>query len=158
MIWNRIAMTKSIMNKILMISPKKCKNCGTCESVCDNDAINVIYFEEASVAVPIMCTQCEDAACIKVCPTGALHRDDSDAVVVDESKCIGCKVCLSSCPMGNIHYSSSQKRIMKCTLCDGSPECVKYCPTKAIEYVTGTDANMAKKQILASKFKELFEE
>ena len=146
------------MNKILMISPKKCTNCGTCESVCSNSAVNVIDFEEAVISIPVMCMQCEDAACMKVCPTGAYSRDKNDAVVVDPNKCIGCKVCISSCPMGNIYYSSSKKRIMKCNLCDGNPDCVKYCPTRAIEYVDGTVSNLEKKRILASKFKGLFEE
>ena len=43
------------MNKILMISPKKCKDCGTCESVCPYNAVTVINFEteQASAAVPI---------------------------------------------------------------------------------------------------------
>ena len=141
-----------------MISPKKCKNCGTCESVCSNSAVSVIHFEEPVISVPVMCMQCEDAACMKVCPAGAITRDDNDAVVVDTNKCIGCKVCLSSCPMGNIHYSSAKKRIMKCNLCGGSPDCVKYCPTRAIEYLDGTEANMNKKKILASKFIDLFEE
>jgi Fe-S-cluster-containing hydrogenase components 2 len=146
------------MSKILMIYPKKCKNCGTCESVCSNFAVNVIHFEEAEISVPIMCMQCEDAACIKVCPTGAVHRDENDAVVTDPGKCIGCKMCISSCPMGNIHYNSRQKKIMKCNLCDGNPDCVKYCPTRAIEYVDSTAANMNKKRAIAEKFMELFEE
>jgi Fe-S-cluster-containing hydrogenase component 2 len=146
------------MSKILMISPKKCKNCGTCESVCPNSAVNVIHFEEAVISVPVMCVQCEDAACMKVCPTGAIFRDKNGAVVTDTNKCIGCKVCISSCPMGNIHYSSRQKRIMKCNLCDGTPDCVKYCPTRAIEYVDDTTANIGKKRAIALKFMELFEE
>lgn len=147
------------MSKILMISPKKCKNCGTCESVCDNSAVNVINFEEeAVISVPIMCMQCEDAACLMVCPSKALSRDENDAVAVDPSKCIGCKMCVSACPMGNINYSPRQKRIMKCDLCGGDPACVKYCPTRAIEFVEGTESNMNKKKIIASKFKGLFEE
>ena len=147
------------MSKILMISPKKCKNCGTCESVCSNSAVNVINFEEeAVISVPIMCMQCEDAACLEVCPSKALSRDENDAVVVDPNKCIGCKMCVSACPMGNINYSPRQKRIMKCDLCGGDPDCVKYCPTRAIEFLDGTESNMSKKKIIASKFKGLFEE
>jgi Fe-S-cluster-containing hydrogenase component 2 len=149
---------RKTMSKILMIYPKKCKNCGTCESVCSNGAVNVIHFEEAVISVPVMCMQCEEAACLKVCPSGALSRDENDAVVVDASKCIGCKVCVSSCPMGNIHYSPRLKKIMKCNLCNGDPDCVKYCPTRAIEYEEGSAANLAKKTLLASKFIDLFDE
>jgi Fe-S-cluster-containing hydrogenase component 2 len=101
--------------------------------------------------------QCEDAACLEVCPTGALSRDDSDTVVVDADKCVGCKMCVGACPFGNIQYSSRKKKIIKCDLCGGSPDCVKYCPTQAIEFVSGTESNLKKKRILASKFKALFE-
>jgi Fe-S-cluster-containing hydrogenase component 2 len=146
------------MSKILMISPKKCNNCKTCEAVCPNSAVNVIAFEEVAVSVPIMCMQCEDAACMMVCPTGAMSRDENGAVVPDPGKCIGCKLCMSACPMGNIHYSTSLKKIMKCDLCGYSPACAKYCPTRAIEYAEGTTSNLDKKRIIASKFRELFEE
>jgi anaerobic carbon-monoxide dehydrogenase iron sulfur subunit len=146
------------MSKILMISPKKCNNCKTCEAVCSNSAVNVITFEEAEISVPVMCMQCEDAACMKVCPNGAIFRDENDAVAVDPKKCIGCKMCISACPMGNIDYSYSQKKIMKCNLCGANPACAKYCPTRAIEYVEGTTSNKTKKRVVASKFKELFEE
>lgn len=156
--WYRSAVTRVIMSKILMISPQKCNNCKTCEAVCPNSAVNVITFEEVAVSVPIMCVQCEDAACMKVCPNGAISRDQNDAVVVDPKKCIGCKMCVSACSLGNIHYSSSQKKILKCDLCGYNPACAKYCPTRALEYVDSTVANINKKRIIASKFKELFEE
>ena len=151
------AVTRNIMSKILMISPKKCNDCKTCEAVCPNFAVNVISFEETEISVPIMCMQCEDAACMKVCPQEAISRNENGAVVVDPKKCIGCKLCISACSLGNIHYSSGQKKIMKCNLCDSNPACAKYCPTRAIEYVDGTMDNINKKRVVASKFKELFE-
>ena len=155
--WYRNSGNQNIMSKILMISPKKCIDCKTCEAVCPNSAVNVITFEEAEISVPIMCMQCEDAACMKVCPQRAVSRDENGAVVVDPKKCIGCKMCISACPLGNIHYNTRQKKIMKCNLCGSNPACVKYCPTRAIEYVDGTIENVTKKRIAASKFKELFE-
>ena len=141
-----------------MISPNKCNNCKTCEAVCPNSAVNVITFEEVTISVPIMCMQCEDAACMKVCPQGAILRDENGAVIPDPNKCIGCKMCISACPMGNIHYSTSQKKILKCNLCGGDSKCAKYCPTRAIEYVDGTKANISKKRVIASKFVEIFED
>ena len=146
------------MSKILMISPKKCNNCKTCEAVCANSAVNVITFEEAAISVPVMCMHCEDAACMKVCPSGAISRDENGAVVSDPKKCIGCKLCISACSMGNIYYSASLKKTMKCNLCGSDPLCAKYCPTRAIEYVDGTTSNISKKRIIASKFKDLFED
>jgi Fe-S-cluster-containing hydrogenase component 2 len=101
--------------------------------------------------------QCEDAACLEICPTGALSRDNSDTVVVNPDKCVGCKMCVGACPFGNIQYNNRKKKIMKCDLCGGSPDCVKYCPTQAIEFVQSTESNLKKKRIIASKFKGLFE-
>ena len=146
------------MSKILTISPEKCTNCKTCESVCPNSAVNVIHFEQPEISVPIMCMQCEDAACMKVCPRGAISRDENGAVLPDPNKCIACKMCISACPFGNISYSYVIKQITKCNLCGGGPQCAKYCPTRAIEYADCTTANKNKKKIIASKFKELFEE
>jgi Fe-S-cluster-containing hydrogenase component 2 len=147
------------MNKILMVSPNKCTDCRTCESVCYNDAVNVISIEDEdkTLSVSVMCMQCDDAACLEICPTGALSRDCSDTVIVDAEKCIGCRMCVAACPFGNIQYSARKKKIIKCDLCEGSPDCVKYCPTQAIEFVSATESNLKKKRILASKFKGLFE-
>lgn len=145
------------MSKIIMITPKKCIDCKTCEAVCPNSAVNVITFEEVTFSVPVMCMQCEDAACMQVCPTNAISRDENGAVLSNPDKCIGCKLCISACPMGNIHFSYSEKKIAKCDLCDGKPACVKYCPTRAIEFVDGTIDNLNKKKIVASKFIESFE-
>ncbi|MCL1879840.1 MAG: 4Fe-4S dicluster domain-containing protein [Actinomycetia bacterium] len=147
------------MNMNLLVTPRLCINCGTCESVCDQVAVDVFTFEDddVSVSVPIMCMQCEDAACLDVCPANALYRDDNSTVLVDSVKCIGCKLCVNACPFGNIEYNYSSKQIVKCDLCDGAPDCAKYCPTRAIEYVSATDSNLAKKNALAMKFKDIFE-
>lgn len=146
------------MSKILTISPEKCNDCETCEAVCPNSGVNVIHFEEPEVSVPIMCLQCEDAACMKVCPKGAISRDEYGAVLPDPKKCIRCKLCISACPFGNISFSPVKNQIVKCNLCGGNPQCAKYCPTRAIQYADGTAANISKKKVVAEKFKELFVE
>lgn len=145
------------MSKILMISPEKCINCGTCEAVCQNSGVDLVYFEEAEIAVPVMCMQCEDAACMNVCPKGAISRDENGAVLPDPKKCIACKLCISACPFGNISFNPKTKQIVKCNLCGGNPQCAKYCPTEVIHYEDNTMANKAKKKLVADKFKELFE-
>lgn len=146
------------MSKILMISPEKCINCGTCEAVCSNSGVDLVYFEEVEIAVPVMCMQCEDAACMKVCPKGAISRDENGAVLPDPQKCVACKMCISACPFGNISFNPQKKQIVKCNLCGGNPRCAKYCPTQAIHYEEDTLANKSKKRVVASKFKQLFEE
>ncbi len=122
-------------------------------------AMNVFTFEDDtnSLSVPITCMQCEDAACMDVCPAKALYRDENSTVLVNTTKCIGCKLCTNACPFGNIEYNYSAKRILKCDLCDGNPDCAKYCPTAAIVFESATEANMNKKRVIAEKFLGLLE-
>ncbi len=156
------------MSKVLMISPKKCIGCKTCEIVCSfgktlafnpkHAAVTVHDYEEVGIAVPMMCMQCEDAACIKVCPVSALSRDEEGVVSINFKKCIGCKMCISACPFGNISFDSEKKRIVKCDTCLGEPKCAEFCPSGAIEFTEATGLNIAKKKDLAQRFKEIFEE
>ena len=165
---NRKRGSQNVMGKILTISPEKCINCRSCELICSFNktggfntreaAVNVIFYEEAAISVPVMCMQCEDAACMKVCPAGAISRDENGAVLPDLSKCIGCKMCISACPMGNISFSTIQRKIVKCNLCGGDPMCAKICPSGAIQFVEEITANISKKRVLAEKFKDLFAE
>lgn len=156
------------MSKILTISPEKCTNCRSCELICSfiktgefnprESAVTVLFYEEAAISVPVMCMQCEDPSCMKVCPVNALSRDENGAVVSNSEKCIVCKMCISACPFGNISFSASEKKIVKCDLCDGDPNCAKVCLAGAIQYVDGTTGNINKKRIIAEKFKDLFAE
>ncbi|MDP1265426.1 dimethyl sulfoxide reductase subunit B, partial [Klebsiella pneumoniae] len=41
----------------------------------------------------IACHHCEDPACTKVCPRGAMHKREAGFVVVNEEVCIGCRYC-----------------------------------------------------------------
>ena len=165
---NRRAIARICMAKILIISPEKCTNCRSCELACSfsktgsfnpkEAAVNVLFYEEASISVPVMCMQCEDPACEKVCPVGAFSRDKNGALIVDHKKCMVCKLCVSACPMGNIFVSEGSKKIVKCTLCGGNPYCVKVCPSGAIQYEDVNTSNMKKKKVIAEKFKDLFAE
>ena len=143
----------------LFVSPRLCKDCGTCESVCDKFAVDVFTFEDGvnALSVPMMCMQCEDAACLEVCPSSALYRDENSVVLVNQDKCIGCKLCANACPFGNIGFNYSEKKILKCDMCEGSPDCVKYCPTQAIVYESATEASLNKKRVIAEKFSGLLE-
>jgi len=102
----------------------------------DGDGITA-YF-------PKSCLHCEAAACVTVCPTGASYKRAADGIVlVDEDKCIGCKLCSWACPYGAREFDSDAGVMKKCTLCidriynenleevDRVPACVSTCPAGA---------------------------
>ncbi|MDQ5987303.1 MAG: formate dehydrogenase iron-sulfur subunit [Syntrophus sp. SKADARSKE-3] len=95
------------------------------------------------------CMHCTDAACVKVCPSGALYHTEFKSVSVNHDRCIGCKECVSSCPFDIPRYDRVTDKIYKCDLCysrlqaDLIPACAKACPTGAVTF--GEKAAMIKK-------------
>jgi formate dehydrogenase iron-sulfur subunit len=87
-----------------------------------------------------VCKHCTHAACLDVCPTGALVRTEFGTVVVQEDICNGCGYCIPACPYGVIDQRQGDGRAWKCTLCydrigDGlMPACATACPTESIQY------------------------
>jgi formate dehydrogenase iron-sulfur subunit len=123
---------------------------------------HVAFIEQAAVALPSpdiapdgtvaaagdvrwlmssdVCKHCTEAACLDVCPTGALMRTEFGTVVVQDDVCNGCGYCVSACPFGVIGRRESDGGAHKCTLCydrlgDGlMPACAKACPTESIQF------------------------
>ncbi|WP_432519394.1 4Fe-4S dicluster domain-containing protein [Kineococcus sp. SYSU DK006] len=87
-----------------------------------------------------VCKHCTHAACLDVCPTGALFRTEFGTVVVQQDVCNGCGYCVSACPYGVIDKREGDGRAWKCTLCydrlgeDQTPACAKACPTESIQF------------------------
>jgi formate dehydrogenase iron-sulfur subunit len=87
-----------------------------------------------------VCKHCSEAACLDVCPTGALMRTEFGTVVVQDDICNGCGYCIAACPFGVIARSDVDGGAHKCTLCydrlgDGlTPACAKACPTESIQF------------------------
>lgn len=92
------------------------------------------------------CMHCTDAACVEVCPPGALYRHANGFVSYDQSRCTGCGYCVEFCPF---HVPRLQRDALtgqgvmsKCTFCttpgldrsviNQEPACVKTCPTGAL--------------------------
>jgi formate dehydrogenase iron-sulfur subunit len=107
-----------------------------------------------------VCKHCTHAACLDVCPTGALFRTEYETVVVQQDVCNGCGYCVPACPFGvldkrHLPRSSGDPpaeilglqlgrkedgRVWKCTLCydrlkgGHEPACAKACPTDSIQF------------------------
>ena len=87
-----------------------------------------------------VCKHCTHAACLDVCPTGALFRTEFGTVVVQEDICNGCGYCIPACPYGVIDQRKDDGRAWKCTLCydrigaGQEPACAKACPTDSIQF------------------------
>ena len=90
------------------------------------------------------CNHCTDAACVEVCPTGALSYNKLGFVQYDKEKCSGCGYCAEFCPFGVPQLESdkiSGVAVMdKCTFCKDrvtngeQPACAAACPTGAIKF------------------------
>jgi Fe-S-cluster-containing dehydrogenase component len=49
-----------------------------------------------------VCKHCTEAACLDVCPTGAIFRTEFGTVVIQDDVCNGCGYCITARPFGVI--------------------------------------------------------
>lgn len=112
------------------IDSSRCTGCKTCELACkdykdltpdvsfrriyeyaggDWQEDNGVWHQNVfAYYLSIACNHCEDPACTKVCPSGAMHKRDDGFVVVDEDVCIGCRYCHMACPYGAPQYNAAK--------------------------------------------------
>jgi len=141
------------------------------------------YFHEVPVEghfyMGAQCYHCENAPCIKACPTKATWREPDGIVVVDYDWCIGCRYCMAACPYfgrrfnwndpdvpakemtKKQHYLGNRVRIKgsmeKCTFCvqrtrEGRlPACVEACPTGSRVFGNLLDPNSEIRFVLKHK-------
>ena len=147
----------------ILVNPERCLGCHTCELACAtahteagtiigavlagerlqprNYVVQVDVDQDGgTVKLSTQCRQCEDAPCVRVCPTGATYRTET-YTAVDQRLCIGCRLCMMVCPFGAVRVASAEvagrekRAAFKCDLCVDRPEgpaCVEACPTRAL--------------------------
>lgn len=105
--------------------------------------------------LPVMCQQCKNPACVRVCPTGACYKSDDDGVIyIDQDVCIGCRGCQNACPFHCNNYNPEMRVMDKCTLCvqrrqNGDiPACVKNCAGGALHFGDIDDAESEVSKLL----------
>ena len=98
--------------------------------------ISEVYAYNVSMA----CNHCEDAICVKNCPTNALYKREDGIVMIDADKCIGCKYCAWVCPYGAPQFDEVKGVMTKCDMCadyvdEGkNPTCVDSCPMRTFDF------------------------
>jgi len=142
---------------VIFVELDRCLACRNCERVCSFQEAGGFKREDSNIWVQVdlakrsiftmTCLQCETALCLEVCPTKGLVRDPkTNAVVVDEAACVGCKMCVAACPFGNIHFENKRQVAAKCNLCNGDPQCVKNCMSGALHFGDINDLAAIKRQ------------
>mgnify|MGYP006286448545 FL=1 len=164
-----------MQRRYISVDVAKCMGCHTCELACamahgSTDDLSALIrsgekpgyriFVESyqSTSIPVPCNHCEEAACILACPTGACHRESEGApVLVDNDKCIGCRMCVQACPFGMISVHPLGSGVVKCDLCilrlaqGEDPACVSSCPTKALSFAEEEEVNRSKRLKVAER-------
>lgn len=88
----------------------------------------------------VSCMHCAEAACLMVCPAGAIRRTEFGAVVIDQKRCIGCSYCIANCPYQVIGFDRVSSTARRCTFCNDRvsdnlpPACVHACPARALDF------------------------
>ena len=132
--------------KSLHFNADRCNGCRECELVCSlkheskfnpqKSRIRIVsIFPTPGIDFAVICQHCEDPLCAKVCPQGAIGRNErSGAITISKQQCFGCGECIDVCPFGAIYLNEDMEKAYKCDLCKGEPECVQHCACEALTY------------------------
>ena len=73
--------------------------------------------------VPTPCMQCQNPPCVNVCPVGATWSTPEGIVLIDQERCIGCRMCMAACPYERRFFAWGEPPTPPATLfVDYSPE------------------------------------
>ena len=93
----------------IVVDLRRCDGCKYCTVACqkthylsqDQEWIKVYEVENSNgnkIFMPRLCMQCENPPCVKVCPVEATFKNPEGVVLVNQHRCIGCRMCMAACP------------------------------------------------------------
>ncbi len=128
-----------------------------------------------NLRIPVLCNQCENPPCVRVCPTQATFKRQDGIVMMDYHRCIGCRLCMAACPYGARSMNFRDPRpfiaklhpdfptrargvVEKCNFCEERlakgqlPACVLACKHKAIVFGDLEDPSSEIRKLLETRF------
>ncbi|MEK7483835.1 MAG: 4Fe-4S dicluster domain-containing protein [Planctomycetota bacterium] len=138
----------------MAIDLNRCTGCHACSVACKvenqvplgNFRTKVYYYDKGEYPLtkrfflPVVCMQCEDAPCLKACPTESITRSADGIVKVNTETCKGNGKCEDACPYGAIYVDPVTEIADKCNFCSHrlevgmEPACVETCPGETLVF------------------------
>src|SRR5438876_659425 len=132
------------------IDLRKCIGCHACTIACKAEhqipiGVNRCWVKTVEKGTfpttrrfffPVLCNQCEEAPCVRICPPRALFRRRDGIVDLQGDACIGCRACMVACPYDQLFIDPNTHTAEKCNFCANRvenellPACVSVCPTE----------------------------
>jgi Fe-S-cluster-containing dehydrogenase component/formate-dependent nitrite reductase membrane component NrfD len=132
------------------IDLRKCIGCHACTIACKAEheipiGVNRCWVKTVEKGAfpdtrrfffPVLCNQCTDAPCVRICPTSALFKRRDGIVDLHGDSCIGCRACMEACPYDQLFIDPNTHTAEKCNFCANRvenrllPACVIVCPTE----------------------------
>jgi molybdopterin-containing oxidoreductase family iron-sulfur binding subunit len=118
---------------VMVIDLRRCEGYKDCQKEChkvhhlplDVNWMNVYHVEGVlgqKYYIPVPCMHCENPPCVRVCPVKATYKTKDGATVVDQQKCIGCRMCMAACPYHVRQFNWNDYPQVPSTLAKPTPE------------------------------------
>lgn len=118
---------------VLVFDLRLCDGCKGCTQACQKEHYLPVEQEWIKVFqmqgptgqtyfLPKPCMQCVDAPCVKVCPVKATYKTKDGVTLVDQQKCIGCRMCMAACPYQSRYFNWKDSLPVPSTLAKPTPE------------------------------------